>query len=69
LLLLLKIDCGRRPYQQDDYLIITDLFGLKDTHLFGVFDGHGKYYAVKNITIIFYDNIFIGWKDFNILSF
>jgi serine/threonine protein phosphatase PrpC len=34
-------DCGRRPYQQDDYLIITDLFGLKDTHLFGVFDGHG----------------------------
>jgi serine/threonine protein phosphatase PrpC len=22
-------------------LIITDLFGLKDTHLFGVFDGHG----------------------------
>ncbi|KAG4083051.1 protein serine/threonine phosphatase 2C [Neocallimastix lanati (nom. inval.)] len=34
-------DCGRRPYQQDDYLIITDLFGLKDTHLFAVFDGHG----------------------------
>lgn len=34
-------DCGRRPYQQDDYLIITNLFGLKDTHLFAVFDGHG----------------------------
>ncbi|ORX85111.1 protein serine/threonine phosphatase 2C [Anaeromyces robustus] len=34
-------DCGRRPYQQDDYLIITDLFDLKDTHLFAVFDGHG----------------------------
>lgn len=34
-------DCGRRPYQQDDYLIITNLFDLKDTHLFAVFDGHG----------------------------
>jgi len=34
-------DCGRRPYQQDDYLTITNLFGLKDTHLFAVFDGHG----------------------------
>ncbi|ORX39486.1 hypothetical protein BCR36DRAFT_588259 [Piromyces finnis] len=34
-------DCGRRPYQQDDYLIITNLFGLKNAHLFAVFDGHG----------------------------
>lgn len=34
-------DCGRRPYQQDDYLIINNLFDLKDSYLFGVFDGHG----------------------------
>lgn len=35
-------DCGRRPYQQDDYLIIPKLFNMNNTNLFAVFDGHGE---------------------------
>ncbi|KAJ1540218.1 hypothetical protein HK096_011285, partial [Nowakowskiella sp. JEL0078] len=33
---------GRRSYQQDDYVIRDNFFGLPDCYLFAVFDGHGS---------------------------
>ncbi|KAJ1533783.1 hypothetical protein HK096_004775, partial [Nowakowskiella sp. JEL0078] len=35
-------DIGRRPQQQDDYVIRDNFFGLPDCYLFAVFDGHGS---------------------------
>ena len=37
-------DIGRRPTQQDDYLVVASLFPDSDIEpcaCFGVFDGHG----------------------------
>ncbi|KAI0243853.1 hypothetical protein L0F63_006716 [Massospora cicadina] len=35
-------EVGKRPSQQDDFLIQEDIFGDKEHYLYAVFDGHGE---------------------------
>jgi len=64
-----KSDLGERKINQDSILIITNIFGLEDFHIFGILDGHGEDgHLISSYTKDFLKSYFTCFQIYDIMK-